>query len=293
MKRAWLPFYSSLVIYLLALTLRWSKRSVPWGVLLIIGLGLLYYGQAWNRNDHIHRVPTLLAASIVLVTIIARKDQLHGPLRLALTCVLCMASFVYVYHPLFRWKTNVIGATEPNCNAGKARYLRCGNVNLAEAAQFINANVPASDTIFVGNVQHRHICGYDLMFYFLADRLSGTKFANLLSGVTNTLEVQQQIVGDLERNQVRWVVLFAGTQNCLESNGSQTDSGVRVLDDFIRDQFQFVQRYGPYEIRTRSVPLSSSVPQFLGIPPGPLRGMARRNRTSTQIRENAGIDHAR
>ncbi len=131
------------------------------------------------------------------------------------------------------------------------------------------------------------------MFYFLADRLSGTKFANLLSGVTNTLEVQQKIVGDLERNQVRWVVLFAGTQNCLESNGSQTDSGVRVLDDFIRDQFQFVQRYGPYEIRTRSVPLSSSVPQFLGIPPGPLRGMARRNRTSTQIRENAGIDHAR
>jgi hypothetical protein len=150
------------------------------------------------------------------------------------------------------WHSNVIGKMDASCYVEKARYLRCANPSQQEAVRFINTNVAPNDKIFVGNVQHSQICGYDLLFYFLTDRRSGTKFANLLSGVTNTLDIQQQIVKDLDRNQVGWVVLYSGAQNCPEPNGSQADSGVHVLDDFIRDRFQFVRQDGRYQIWTRA-----------------------------------------
>jgi hypothetical protein len=262
-KREWLPFYSPLLIYVLFLivlasgVVRRGERGPGdslrmWGGLLVTSIGLLYYAQPWNRNDHIHRVPTLLIASIVLVTIASKKDHLSGLLKAMLMCLVAVVSIVLVYHPLVTWHGNVISNKDASCDVEKARYLRCTNPNQQDAVRFIDTNVSPSDKIFVGNVQHSQICGYDLLFYFLTDRRSGTKFANLLSGVTNTLDIQQQIVKDLDRNQVAWVVLYSGAQNCPEQNGSQADSGVHVLDDFIRDRFQFVRQDGLYEIWTRA-----------------------------------------
>jgi len=261
-KREWLPFYSSLLIYVSFLVLftsaifgminrgaRYTHRT--WSGLLITLIGLLYYCQPWNRNDHIHRVPTLLISSIVLVVIVSKKDHLNTLVRVIVAALVIVNFLVNVYDPLLRWRRSVTRKVEPPCNLEKAPYLRCDIPNQREAVQFIAANVPPNAKIFVGNTQHAQICGYDLMFYFLADRRSGTKFANLLSGVTTRLEVQQQIIRDLNLNRVNWTVLYSGAQNCSEQNESQADSGVHLLDDFIREQFRFVVQHGNYQVWTR------------------------------------------
>ncbi len=58
--------------------------------------------------------------------------------------------------------------------------------------------------------------------------------------------VQQEIAGDLEKHHVRFLVLSRETDMVNEPNDSSQDSGVTILDDYIRAHFRLVIEFGPY-----------------------------------------------
>ncbi len=115
--------------------------------------------------------------------------------------------------------------------------------NLTAAIAFIQAHVPKNQTIFVGNVQHEQITVNNVMFYFLAERASATKYYDLEPGVATTAAIQDQIIKDIATHDTKYVVLWGGGAD-FEPNQSQYKSGVNNLDNYIRANFVPVRHYG-------------------------------------------------
>lgn len=119
---------------------------------------------------------------------------------------------------------------------------------LSTAIKFIQANTRPDELIFAGNSRHDRIFVNDVMFYFLSERHSATKYHELHPGLATTEEVQREIIDELKRNSVKFIVLWSGAENVTEPNESSISSGVNILDDFIRMNYAPVMYFGPYKI---------------------------------------------
>ena len=86
-----------------------------------------------------------------------------------------------------------------------------------------------------------------MTIYFLADRLTGSYFAQFDPGITTTREVQQRIIDDLRRNHVRLVVVYRVTLPD-EPNKSRASSGVTLLDDYFAENFSPIKIHPEYSI---------------------------------------------
>jgi hypothetical protein len=139
-------------------------------------------------------------------------------------------------------------------NRARGIYISAGEArDLTDATAFIQAHVPENQTIFVGNLQHQQILENNVMFYFLAERASATKYYDLHPGVATTAAVQNQIINDIAKHNTKYVVLWNNQYKTgKEPNQSQYKSGVNNLDNFIRTNFVQVKYYGDYGIYARN-----------------------------------------
>jgi len=119
---------------------------------------------------------------------------------------------------------------------------------LSTAIKFVQANTKPDELIFVGNSRHDKIFVNDIMFYFLSERHSATKYHELHPGLATTKEVQLEIIDELKRNNVKLIVLWSGAENVAEPNESSLSSGVTDLDDYIKTNYVPVMYFGPYKI---------------------------------------------
>ncbi|MGC8971545.1 MAG: hypothetical protein ACP5K2_05000 [bacterium] len=119
---------------------------------------------------------------------------------------------------------------------------------LSTAIKFVQANTKPDELIFVGNSRHDRIFVNDIMFYFLSERHSATKYHELHPGLATNKEVQLEIVDELKRNNVKLIVLWSGAENVAEPNESSLSSGITILDDYIRTNYVPVMYFGPYKI---------------------------------------------
>lgn len=62
--------------------------------------------------------------------------------------------------------------------------------------------------------------------------------------------VQQEMVAELEANRPAWLVLVTW-ENPNEPNASRFSSGVRLLDEYIRDHYRREFKVGMYEMWRR------------------------------------------
>ncbi|MCX7796904.1 MAG: glycosyltransferase family 39 protein [bacterium] len=119
---------------------------------------------------------------------------------------------------------------------------------LSTAIKFVQANTKPDELIFVGNSRHDRIFVNDVMFYFLSERHSATKYHELHPGLATTEEVQREIIDELKRNSVKFIVLWSGAEDVTEPNESSISSRVTTLDDFIKMNYAPIMYFGPYKI---------------------------------------------
>jgi hypothetical protein len=110
-----------------------------------------------------------------------------------------------------------------------------------------NASYPW-EKIFVGNNRHDLVYNNDIMFYFLSERESATRYHELSPGSTTSKGVQTEIVEDLKRENVRYIVLLSRFQNPGVTNEAVP---VQVLDEFIAENFQPAQKFGDWSVWER------------------------------------------
>ncbi len=114
----------------------------------------------------------------------------------------------------------------------------------AAAVRYVQANTTISDAIFVGLPQHERIFVNNVGFYFVADRRPATKWYHFDPGLQTSEPIQKLMIGDLLRSQPKYVVLDAEWEGAREPNESAKSSGVRLLDEFIDDNYRRVATFG-------------------------------------------------
>jgi len=258
--RETLPFTLPVVIYPIVgwqLMKQWWVERCPsspqfWMRVALLVFGVLTFNQVLHVSDVVHLFPTLFVAFLLLSTPLGawigsrrRKPQQMGLVGLATLFLLAppMGVLGLAIQP---WSAQLPRATH---SAPRARGIPVSQDQLA-ALEYIWDHTARDEPIFVGNGGHDRIWWNDIIFYFLAERPIATRYHHFDPGMTTTPEIQQEIIGELERNDVEYVVLFFANQVMPAAN-SKAVPGSTLLDEYIRSHYETVHSFGRYEIRRR------------------------------------------
>ncbi len=262
----WRNFYFPVLVACLALiaVIHLSRRAREanenhariFGIIALICLTLLFFIHALNRNDEIHRTLSYVPA-IVLLTILLPDvvSMIRTPLHRAIIYSGFSLIALYTVGATVLAEAQLVSLTW-NAGCSSQRQLeREGCIRYysdqRQAVEYVQTRTARDERIYVGLPRHDQIFTNDIMFYFLANRQSATKYHVLVPGVATTLPIQSQIIADIRKHNIRYVVLFAGADSIGEPNESSVSSGVTVLDDFIRRDYRIVQKFGDYSIWLR------------------------------------------
>jgi len=254
-----IPFYFPFLVYALAaitVVNRIRRRAHNsqtwlWAVTLLTLLGLASFNQAIVRSDLIHLVPTFVPAIVLLSMLFHEHTTNIAKKRFLIYSVAFVILSAILIEPIYS-RTKALYESYPllttvSHELDRARYVHV-NPDQTRAINYIQSHVPEGERIYVGNSTHDRIFVNDVMFYFLAERNSATKYHELHPGLATTLPIQRRIVEDLIRNRVRYIVLLSAFQNVKEPNESAISSGVTLLDQFIQDNYYLVEQFGDYTV---------------------------------------------
>ena len=113
----------------------------------------------------------------------------------------------------------------------------------------VRSNTSESDAIYSGVVNHDKFVVSGVAVNFLTERPYVTRYHELHPGLTTTRPVQEAIIAELEATPPAMVIL--ATHNWKEPNLSSVDTGVDVLDRYIRSRYDFDERFGFFEVWVR------------------------------------------
>ena len=228
-----------------------SRRDFE--VLAVFGpLTVLFLNQVRVRPDMAHSVPTWVPAFFLLGWLVTR---LAPP---AARLVLAAAGVVFGIIPLLGkaafLAVLLLAVQVPEFTYSLPRARGITDTPAREryeaVIEYIRREVAPDEPIYVGNYRHDMGVTSDVLFYFLAERHSATKYHELVPGVTTRSDVQASMVEDLRRARVRYVILRRdiGSE---PSNESSRSSGVHLLDRYIEDHFRPVMDFGNYLVARR------------------------------------------
>jgi hypothetical protein len=128
-------------------------------------------------------------------------------------------------------------------NCGTVYLPKEGRADLLNTIGFIQKATLPFEKIFLGNIAHwRDEYGGSLILYFLVNRLPSAKYYELVPGLLSNTAVQEEIKNSLLKHDVRLIVL-QDIDLAADSLGS-----VFILDNFIRENYQPVNKFGKYNI---------------------------------------------
>lgn len=276
LKTNTLIFYLPLFIFLLTsirlLFYNWRtkiKEAVPWFTLFFLfsGIGLFNYTNV--RAGISHLLPTMIPAIILFILLfhnllnnLTRKAiYFYKSLIWAVASLICLVLIFYLTKPSF-----VAYSKKPMPISKMQRKEGLLNINRARgfyddselaqsqalAIQYIQSKTVKDEKIFVGNLRHDKIVNSDVMFYFLSERHSATKYYELHPGLANMQKIQKAIISDLTKAKVRYIVLWFGSKlKEDEPNESGKSSGIVDLDNFIQKNYKIEKIFGSYTILSR------------------------------------------
>jgi hypothetical protein len=121
-----------------------------------------------------------------------------------------------------------------------------------QAVRFIRSNTGPADPIFVGLKDHSKVFMNDVRFYWLSERLPGSRYINLEPWSIQTESAQREIVSDLQRSGTNWAILEDPEYLVVESSIQRSHPrGSRLLNDFFLANFQEIAAFGRLSVIRR------------------------------------------
>ncbi len=254
----WFLFYVPIGVFLATAAKLVGRSFRPTGegragrgrfaALLLTLFGLLLVITAITRVDILHCLAPTIPAAILFAALLAEWPRRRAWSVQALAICLVVLSVPYVLSPVYRWGLG-LKLYPPWSGTSSLPRARFSHVPADQeaAAEYVRSHAPTGSPIFVANSQNQRVAGDDAMFYFLADRPVGTRYEEFEPGVVTKPSVQREIVGELERNHVDWVVLYSGFEASARGLPGPRE-GSTVLDDFLAGHYEGVARFGRYSI---------------------------------------------
>lgn len=259
--------YYPWVVSALGAIILWQTRSrnfssdLGWrvAVVVLILLVLAFSLKVIVRPHTVHVIHALIPAFVLTAFLIARTGKPHMTVHRAML-VLFMS--ILAYPPLFaayryatpffevRISDNARPEVQQVPSPESARHFHI-DPDQAAAVAYIQKHTGEDEKIFVANGRHDITFANDVLFYFLAQRRSATKYYEFNPGLTTTADTQAAIIKAIAEAKVPYVVIVRGFDAKIEPNQSAVSSGVRDLDVAIENDYAEVARFGKYEVRKR------------------------------------------
>jgi hypothetical protein len=240
------------------------KRAWPLFAGEILFVAFLWK-QGIHRFDPVHMLPSMVMALGVFTMIISElpSRRVYIPLYSAVILVLVFSRDYYFQCTPKDFKERYIMNAQ---EFSSPSVPRAGFVKIAgdqeQALKFIRENYTDEKYLFVGLNIHDQLVVNDVMFYFLADKHSASRYHVFNPGFINQSGPQTEIVEELQKRKIRLIVLV-DLPRSKEPNKSAVSSGVTTLDNFIRDNYRLCTKFGRYSVLHKA---SETFPQFCQLP---------------------------
>ncbi len=237
---------------------------MPWTVLTLVVMTLIFFAKGAVRVGVIHMSMSLIT-SLALAGVLAQSLPGRGWFGRGMLAVTLVAAFSFTIHVLHTgfvaaranlawaldpesWELSATGAVPKlgSCRMPpRLERLACFRVTPAEieTIQFVQQRTAHGEPVFVGLVRHDKLILNDVLLYFLLNRRSVTEWHQFDPGLTTSEPIQQEMVRELRHAKPRLIVLQVNW-DVWEPNESAISSGVTVLDDYIRGEFEPVAKFG-------------------------------------------------
>jgi len=117
-----------------------------------------------------------------------------------------------------------------------------------KAIRFIDSHASPADQLFVGLPHHDKILDNDVLTYFAAQRMPATRWYHFDPDLQTRADIQREMISEIKSKSVPYVLLDSQFDNHNEPNDSSKNSGVTLLDDFIRDNYRQVESFGELSV---------------------------------------------
>lgn len=233
-----------------------------WLSLYFLFLGTFLYYYALMRTDIPHLTPVLMPIIALIVLhygkFIRKIDKSAYNFKRLIWSVSLFVCFYFIFYSIkpYFGELRLISRQGDKIRLTIPRaYGFYDHSDLAQsqiaAIKYIQDKTNKNDKIFVGNLRYDRGVNNDVMFYFLSERDSATKYYQFEPGVITTRKVQQQIINDLIRENVVYIVLWTAAVGINEPNDSSKSSGIKDLDNFIHKYYKLEKRFDYYLILSR------------------------------------------
>jgi hypothetical protein len=261
------------VVYILATRRTWKRETGDafrrrLHVLLTILLVLMTV-KGLVRVSPVQLIQAILLALAMLAILVDRVSLKQKGMLLLLTCCFLASALPTALVALSFTRVTIANTrntfakqadTYPGAPGGLLKdacevpsgleRMRCFYLEPYEvqAIQYIQAHTNPTDTIYVGAGRHDKLWVSDIAFYFVSQRMAATKWHQLDPGVQTTQAIQMEMIADLKRSRPPYVALEIIADDKQEPNQSRFSSGVRLLDDYIHQNYSPVASFGPTSI---------------------------------------------
>jgi hypothetical protein len=139
----------------------------------------------------------------------------------------------------------LFGVCEPRCEPWRSDKAAVA------AAAYIRAHTRPEEAVFSGLLRHsarpvvegRNVMHHnDLRSYWLMRRPAGTRYSMMFPGMSTGKEREREIISDLQKRDVRWLLLWQGA-HALPTNPEEQG----LLDRYIREHYERAVRFDDYE----------------------------------------------
>jgi hypothetical protein len=255
----WFGIYSlftgSIAIVIIEKVWRNRKTSVIHSNRILTALPLIIFAvlllaQTIVRPDYEHFIPTWLFALTAMLAYLDYNNIKPQARNFSIVFLLMFASYFLIVK-YSHYRKSCSDSYSSISSIPRANGIIINNDwkrDLESAVNYIRNNSGTNEKIFVANDRHDRGYRCDVMFYYLSERLPGTKYHELHPGVVSKKVVQTEILNELINNNVRCIVRVMGINSNKEPNLSSESSGVFLLDNFINSNYHIVQDFGMYRI---------------------------------------------
>jgi Dolichyl-phosphate-mannose-protein mannosyltransferase len=119
-----------------------------------------------------------------------------------------------------------------------------------QAIEFLRSHTAPGQELLSALSRNDVAFANDNVIYFASDRLPATHWADFNPLVQNTLPVQTQMVDELQRKGLPYIVAESGFLS-QEPNDSSKSTGVFLLDQYIQSNYRTAATYGNIDILNR------------------------------------------
>jgi hypothetical protein len=252
-----------------------KKNQSQQGLLILFGLlTVLFYFKGLVRISVVQMLLALVPMLITLAVLYEYSSRRGGRLHRMVQAMMALSIFAATWSALKEVRLLYLDhravvqevLSPPGPASIRSETYWCGvpnplhtglcfliSADHAKLIRYILLHTGPNERIFIGLARHDRIVSNDLITYFATSRLPATHWSHFDPDLQTRADVQGEIIGELDSQRVRYIVLESQFDSTIEpSNDSSRSSGVTLLDDYIRRNYHQVETFGPLSVWLRN-----------------------------------------